>query len=61
MHGPTCIFWANLTPFSSLEDGGRNFVVAGFLGPEPAGFQIMPASVRLPCGTISPQWILKSF
>ena len=22
MHGPTCIFWANLTPFS-LKTGGR--------------------------------------
>jgi hypothetical protein len=25
MHGPTCIFWANLTPFS-LKPGGMPFV-----------------------------------
>jgi hypothetical protein len=34
------------------EDGGRSFAWVGWLTPEPAGYRIMPASLRLPTGRI---------
>jgi hypothetical protein len=34
------------------RDGGRTFAFAGFVGDEPEGFTIMPASLRLPGGDI---------
>ena len=34
------------------RDGGRSFEVQGFVGDEPAGYSIMPASVRLPDGNV---------
>lgn len=33
-------------------DGGRSFVLQGFVGPEPEGYSIMPASVALSGGAI---------
>ena len=42
MHGPTCIVWANLTPFS-LQDSGRNgkdaqlHALAALLSTGPVG------------------------
>jgi hypothetical protein len=29
MHGPTCIVWANLTPFSAMKAGGVGEVFPG--------------------------------
>lgn len=34
------------------RDGGRSFTFESFVGPEPEGFGIMPASLRLPDGGI---------
>lgn len=34
------------------RDGGRSFSFEGFVGEEPEGFAIMPASLRLPDGDI---------
>ena len=34
------------------EDGGASWSLASYLGPEPEGYQIMPASVRLKGGAI---------
>ena len=34
------------------RDGGRNFSLESFVGPEPEGYAIMPASLRLADGTI---------
>ncbi len=34
------------------DDGGRTFPLRAWIGPEPEGFAIMPASVRLPGGRI---------
>ena len=34
------------------RDGGRSFSFEGFVGDEPEGFAIMPASLRLPDGDI---------
>lgn len=34
------------------RDGGQSFSFEGFVGPEPEGFAIMPASLRLPDGDI---------
>ena len=34
------------------RDGGQSFSFEGFVGPEPQGFAIMPASLRLPGGDI---------
>ncbi len=34
------------------KDGGRSFRFVSWIGPEPRGFSIMPASVRLPGGRI---------
>lgn len=34
------------------RDGGRSFSFEGFVGEEPEGFAIMPASLRLPGGEI---------
>jgi hypothetical protein len=34
------------------RDGGRSFSFEGFVGDEPDGFAIMPASIRLPSGEI---------
>jgi hypothetical protein len=33
-------------------DGGRTFVLQGFVGPQPDGYSIMPASTTLSSGTI---------
>ena len=33
-------------------DGGRNFAFVAWIGPEPSGYAIMPASVHLPNGRI---------
>ncbi|MBX5154759.1 exo-alpha-sialidase [Rhizobium lentis] len=33
-------------------DGGRSFVLQGFVGPEPEGYSIMPASVALSGGAM---------
>ena len=39
MHGPTCIFWANLTPFSLKlsERAWREFFLPPFYGAAEAG------------------------
>lgn len=34
------------------EDGGASWTLASYLGTEPTGYQIMPASVRLSSGSI---------
>lgn len=34
------------------EDGGRNFSFVSWVGPEPGGYSIMPASLRLTSGRI---------
>jgi hypothetical protein len=34
------------------RDGGQSFEVQGFVGDEPAGYSIMPASARLPDGNV---------
>jgi hypothetical protein len=34
------------------EDGGRSFRFLSFIGPEPEGYTIMPASLRLPSSRI---------
>lgn len=34
------------------DDGGRSFHPAGWVGPEPTGFAIMPSSRRLPDGSV---------
>ncbi len=33
-------------------DGGRNFTFVSWISPEPSGYAIMPASIRLPGGRI---------
>ena len=35
MHGPTCIFWANLTPFSLAQNPLWQHVAIVFFGPTP--------------------------
>ena len=37
---------------AETTDGGRSFELRSYVGPEPEGFAIMPASVRLPSGAI---------
>ena len=40
-------------PFCArTRDGGRNWEFVSWIGPEPAGFAIMPAAVALPDGTL---------
>ena len=56
MHGPTCIFWANLTPFSLQNDGQNCLNAWPFLPNHGASYTrnkcILPESTNL-FGTIS--------
>jgi hypothetical protein len=47
MHGPTCIFWANLTPFS-LPQGGQTYKIVNgrTFGTRPPIEEAGPAQVR---------------
>jgi beta-glucosidase len=61
MHGPTCIFWANLTPFSLKVSGRVVSCTVTNNGTEYAGSEVVQLYLKFPSSTGEPPKQLKGW